>query len=104
MTREEMLDAISKAGANGFWVRVDADKYTVLSGENDPYRVIHRQELEIMLLKDQLRCAMSIAFGVPYEKSEELVKYADFYRMRYADGQGAAASDATRSLHTQTHP
>lgn len=35
---------------------------------------VHALELENMLLHDQLRCAMAIAFGVPYDKTEDLIR------------------------------
>lgn len=72
--------------------------------EHEMERKIREQEIEILLLKDQLKCAMCIAFGVPYEKSERLIKYADFYRMRYARGEGATEGNPSRDVYPEENP
>lgn len=75
MTRQEMQEVIATYRIRSYYVIENDDgNVTLQFGEDDPMVRVHALELENMLLRDQLRCAMAIAFGVPYDKAEDLIQ------------------------------
>lgn len=74
MTKREMEEAIATYQIRSYHVTQNDDgSVTLRFGEDDPIRRAHVLEMENRLLRDQLRSAMSIAFGIPYDKTKELV-------------------------------
>lgn len=75
MTRQEMQKVIATYRIRSYYVIENDDgSFTLQFGDDDPMARVHALELENMLLRDQLRCAMAIAFGIPYEKTEDLIR------------------------------
>lgn len=75
MTRQEMQEVIATYRIRSYYVvEHDDGSVTLQFGDDDPMARIHALEMENMLLRDQLRCAMAIAFGVPYDKTEDLIR------------------------------
>lgn len=75
MTRQEMQEVIATYRIRSYYVIENDDGgVTLRFGDDDPMVRIHALEMENMLLRDQLRCAMAIAFGIPYDKTEDLIR------------------------------
>ena len=74
MTRQEVFRAVETFDIKDFYVkRVGEDDYELLFGEDDPYEIIRKQQMEINTLQRQFRYAMAAAYGVPFDKAEELI-------------------------------
>lgn len=75
MTKAEMHEAINTYHIASYYVREHEDgSVDFMFGDEDPMKKIEDLKLENALLKDQLRCMATIAYGIPYDKAEELIK------------------------------
>jgi len=75
MTKEEMLRTIETYQIKSYHVTENVDGTVVLAfGEDDPIHRCRQLEVENRYLKDQAKMLASIAFGIPLDKAEELVK------------------------------
>ena len=74
MTRQEVFSAVETFGIKDFYVKhVGEDDYELLFGEDDPHEIIRKQRMEIDTLRRQFRYAMAAAYGVPFDREEELI-------------------------------
>lgn len=74
MTRAEAFKHIETYDIKNCYIKaVGADDYDVLYGDDDPFEIIRKQKMEIDLLKQQFRYAMAAAYGVPFDRAEELI-------------------------------
>lgn len=74
MKRKDVFQYIQSFDLDEFYVRkVGDDDYEIFFGDDIKKVVSNQQQMEIDLLRSQLRYAMAVAYGVPFDKAEELI-------------------------------
>lgn len=75
MTKQEVNDIIESFQLRSYHVTVHEDGNCILRfGDDDPMETIKRLKMDMAVMKTQIRKLMSMAYGMDFEKAEELIK------------------------------